>query len=48
MAAPSLVEKAGDLAVAEGEKKRQGVHWSRHNSEAVSALRARWLDGGVR
>ncbi len=45
MVASSLVEKAGDLVVAKRQKKRQGMHWSHHGSEAVSALRTLWLNG---
>ena len=45
MVASSLVEKAGDIVVAKRQKKRQGMHWSHHGSEAVSALRTLWLNG---
>ena len=45
MVASSLVEKAGDLVVAKRQKKRQGMHWSHHGSEAVSALRTLCLNG---
>ena len=44
MVASSLVEKAGDLVVAKRQKKRQGMHWGRDGSEAVSALRTLWLN----
>ena len=44
MVSSSLVEKAGDLVVAKRQKKRQGMHWGRDGSEAVSALRTLWLN----
>jgi len=45
MVASSLVEKAGDLAIAKRQKKRQGMHWSHLGADAVSALRTVWLNG---
>lgn len=36
--ASSLVEQAGNLVVAKRQKEPQGMHWSHHGSEAVSAL----------